>query len=253
MFSGRSSYVDLHCHLDLFKEPVAAVAKTSAAGVYTLCVTTTPRAWRGTTKLVAGHQRIRVALGLHPEVAHTRVGELPLFEALLPEAPYVGEVGLDGLPEQRAHQAVQMRVFDTVLTLAARSGGRIVSIHSRRAVSAVLDALERHKGCGTPILHWFTGSQGELARAVRLGCHFSVGPGMIRSASGLARIKAIPADRLLTETDGPFGPKGSDGPAGPWDIPQFVKQIANVRGMAPDDLHYLIAENFRLLVASAVK
>lgn len=44
----------------------------------------------------------------------------------------------------------------------------------------------------------------ELERAVALGCWFSVGPAMLAAekARGLAR--AMPKERVLTETDGPF-------------------------------------------------
>jgi hypothetical protein len=38
-------YVDFHCHLDLFKDMDSAVRDADAAGIYTLTVTTTPKAW----------------------------------------------------------------------------------------------------------------------------------------------------------------------------------------------------------------
>ena len=82
-------------------------------------MTTTPKAWRGTSALAKGCGRIRTALGLHPQIAHERHGELALFEGLLPETRYVGEVGLDGTPEFRTHAAVQKRVFETVLAMSA--------------------------------------------------------------------------------------------------------------------------------------
>jgi len=57
---------------------------------------------------------------------------------------------------------------------------------------------------GTPILHWFSGSVSELDRAIEMGCWFSVGLPMARSARGLAHIAPIPHGRLSTETDAPF-------------------------------------------------
>lgn len=55
------------------------------------------------------------------------------------------------------------------------AGGRILSIHSRRAASEVLDRLAAVPDAGTPILHWFSGTQRQLDRAIDLGCWFSVG------------------------------------------------------------------------------
>lgn len=37
--------VDFHCHLDLYPDHQAAVQASEDAGVFTLAVTTTPRAW----------------------------------------------------------------------------------------------------------------------------------------------------------------------------------------------------------------
>src|SRR5437868_5038347 len=55
-------------------------------------------------------QRIRTALGLHPQLAHERKSELALFDALLPKTDYVGEIGLDGSPEYRPHWNDQVAV-----------------------------------------------------------------------------------------------------------------------------------------------
>ena len=41
----RCRGVDFHCHLDLYPDHEAAIARAEAASVYTLTVTTTPKAW----------------------------------------------------------------------------------------------------------------------------------------------------------------------------------------------------------------
>jgi TatD DNase family protein len=72
----------------------------------------------------------------------------------------------------------------------------------------VLDALERHPGHGTAVLHWFSGTQRELARAIEMGCWFSVGGAMLRSKKGAELTSKMPAGRVVTETDGPFAAVG---------------------------------------------
>lgn len=200
-----SPAVDMHCHLDLYPDPRAQVALISQKKAYVLSVTTTPKAWRGTCELAAGHSRIKTALGLHPQLAKERKSELPLFDRLLPEARYVGEVGLDGGPDCRAFWRDQVEVFDHILASCVEAGGRILTIHSRGAATAVLDALERHPGYGAAILHWFSGTTRELSRAVDMGCWFSVGGAMLRSQKGQMLTSRMPKGRILTETDGPFG------------------------------------------------
>ena len=124
--------IDFHAHLDLYPDPHAVARECVARDLYVLSVTTTPSAWPGTAALTRGAPRIRTALGLHPQIAHERKGELPLFERLLPEVRYVGEIGLDGGSEYRPYWPDQEHVFSRVLSHCARAGGRIMTIHSRR-------------------------------------------------------------------------------------------------------------------------
>ena len=157
--------IDFHCHLDLYPEPHLVVASCRQRGLYVLSVTTTPSAWNGTSALVNQEDRIRTALGFHPQLAHERFQELALFDELLPKVHYIGEIGLDGTPPFHHHWETQVKVFEYILSACMRSGGRIMSIHSRRSSSAVLDKLEIYKDAGSPILHWFSGNLCDLERA----------------------------------------------------------------------------------------
>jgi TatD DNase family protein len=242
--------IDFHCHLDLYPDPEREVRDVEKARIYVLSVTTTPKAWIRTAQLAKGHKRIRTALGMHPQLAHERYGELGLFDELLPRVRYVGEVGLDGGSEHRNHRDVQSKVFGTVLDLASRAGGRIFSIHSRRATDEVLDHLAARPDAGIPILHWFSGTPKQLKRAADAGCWFSVGPAMMRGDKGRALVKAMPKGRILTETDGPFA--GSLGrPFRPIDAGKAVLQLADLWGMSEDGAQVRLLENLRTLSETA--
>jgi TatD DNase family protein len=243
--------IDFHCHVDLYPEPEALVERLRELRHYVLAVTTTPRAWDGTCALVAGAPRLRVGLGLHPELVATRHHEVELLCSLIEQARYVGEVGLDGSPPHRGSLELQRQVFDRILDACAEAGGRILSIHSRGAATAVLDALEAHPGCGTPILHWFSGRERELARAVALGCWFSVGPPMLGSAKGRTLVAKMPRDRVLTETDGPFSRRGAE-PLEPADLVQAIAGLAALWGESEEEAAKAIAGNLRRLVTHEV-
>ena len=68
--------VDFHCHLDLYPDYEAAIARAEAARVYTLTVTTTPKAWKRNHELTCGTHYVHAALGLHPQLAAERANEL---------------------------------------------------------------------------------------------------------------------------------------------------------------------------------
>lgn len=196
--------IDFHCHIDLYPDPQQVVELIDKAGIYTLSVTTTPKAWTKTNLLSKGKPRIRTALGLHPQIAHERLNELALFDMLINETKYVGEVGLDGSSELMQHFPAQLQAFNHILRTSSNAGGKILSVHSRKAENQVLDSLSQFPGAGIPVLHWFSGTKQQLKRAIDLGCWFSVGPAMIKSKNGKSLVQLMPRDRILLESDGPF-------------------------------------------------
>lgn len=219
--------IDLHCHLDLYPDPKALVAECVERRVYVLSVTTVPSAFTGTAALAASDSRIRTALGLHPEIAASRSRELPLFERLLPRTRYVGEVGLDGSRDHKATFDAQRSIFADILRMCARAGGKVLSIHSRGATGAVLDALSAEPTAGCSVLHWYVGTGKQVARASEMDCWFSVGPSMLASERGRSAVVAMPRDRVLPETDGPFCSFEGQ-PARPWDAWSIVPMLASI-------------------------
>lgn len=240
--------IDFHCHLDLYPNPVEAANECVARSIYVLSVTTTPSAWRVSQRLLERSGRIRVALGLHPQIAHERRGEIDLFQELIGDARYVGEIGLDGGPEYRAHWKVQNEIFLKALEAASKAGGRILSIHSRHAATAVIDVLSQNRDAGLPVLHWFSGTPNELNLAIDMGCWFSVGPTMLNSERGQSLVAQMPRERILTETDGPFT-KNQGMPLFPWDAQRAVKTLASLWQTHEREVEGQLMENLREIVA----
>lgn len=241
-------FVDMHCHLDLYPDPGVEIDRVGASGAYVLSVTTTPSAWLQTRALASHYPRIKTALGLHPQLAGDRIGELGLFDRLLPEARYVGEIGLDGGADCRDFWDRQVEVFHHVLNSCADQGGRILTLHSRNAATEVMDGLERHKGFGVAILHWFSGNKKELARAIEMDCWFSVGSAMVSGAKGRELVKLMPPERVLTETDGPFA-KSRGRALMPAQCTEIVQHLSQVWGMSAEAASQKILNNLRELVS----
>ncbi|WP_339112887.1 Qat anti-phage system TatD family nuclease QatD [Thioclava sp. GXIMD2076] len=238
--------IDFHCHLDLFPRPQAVTSQVEAARIYMLSVTTTPKAFAKTARLPAKASRIRTALGLHPQLAHERHQEVDLFCRLVSETRYVGEIGLDGGNEFARHIVLQKEVFNRLLRSCSDAGGKILSIHSRHASGEVLEALKQHPGCGTPVLHWFTGSIRDAERAVGMGAWFSVGLPMLRSKRAGSLLAKIPRERILTETDAPFAStKGDAYPHAA--LSSAVAELAKHWKCTPVDAQKTLAVNLRTM------
>ena len=188
------------------------------------------------------------------EASLEAVDDLELLCEFVAQHRFVGEVGLDFSPRHMGTCEAQLQAFEPVAATCARAGGRVLSVHAVRAVDQVLDVLERtgaleHAVGNACIIHWFSGTSDQLTRARRAGCYFSVNPHMLESKRGRAYAKAIPADRLLLETDEP----ASEG--APWGAARVrellegsLAQLAALRDDDPAELRERIAQTSRTLL-----
>ncbi len=245
----RPDYVDFHTHLDLYPDLAQAIAACDRKRVATLAVTTTPKAFERNVELSAGSDFVRVGLGLHPQLVADRHLELDLFEKLLPRTRYVGEIGLDRGPAHYRSFELQQSVFGRILRACAQQGDKILSLHSVRATKPVLDMLDEHlpRDRAGVVLHWFTGSNADVCRAVDRGCYFSVNEGMLASATGLRVMREIPIDRVLTETDGPFLTRGNE-PIEPGEVGRAVEMVASSVGSSVENARSQILSNLKRLL-----
>jgi TatD DNase family protein len=177
--------------------------------------------------------------------------EIALWEKYLPQTRYVGEVGLDAGPQYYRSFDVQKQVFERILKQCAEAGGKILSVHSIRAATPVLDLIETclPPSKGHVVLHWFTGSKAEARRAAQLGCYFSVNAAMLAKEKGRDLVAALPPERLLTETDGPF--TQIDGRAArPADVESTIGALANLCQFTPDVMAMAVQANLRALLSA---
>jgi len=244
-----AKFVDFHCHLDLYPDHAAAVALCEEERVFTLAVTTTPKAWPRNEELSAPTRHVRSALGLHPQLVAERAGEIGLWEELLPKTRYVGEVGLDAGPRFYKSFESQKAVFARILQRCAEARNKILTIHSVRSAKVVLDMIEQHMPPprGNAVLHWFTGSASEARRATDLGCYFSINAEMLIDEKRRSLVLALPRERLLTETDGPFTKTG-DRPATPSDVRRAVDELSGILGTTPATVAALVIANLKKLL-----
>ncbi len=242
--------IDFHCHLDLYPNFEAAIAECERREIFTLAVTTTPKAWPRNQQLVSRTKHIRAALGLHPQLVAERANELRLWEEYLPQARYVGEVGLDAGPKFFSSIELQKKIFERILRACARHGNKILTVHSVRATKLVLDMIEMYLPVSQSrvVLHWFTGTQSEAKRAIDLGCYFSLNAEMTNNPRRVDLIAGLPLNRILTETDGPFTKTGEQ-VAQPKDVQLLIDALAHIRKSSPEKIAQQVFGNLRELVS----
>lgn len=191
---------DTHFHLDLQKDINQAIEEINKGQIYTIAVTNLPDLYRKEQMQVMSPY-VRFALGFHPELLSKYKHQIPLMWELLPESRYIGEVGLDFSSDM--DRLEQIKFFEDLISRCASDSNKIISIHSRKAVSTILDIIDSSYHF-KPILHWFTGTMKELELAIERGFYFSINESMIHTNKGKNILSIIPPERLLLETDSPF-------------------------------------------------
>jgi TatD DNase family protein len=244
---------DSHCHLtdDQFAADLDAVLQRAWQAGLTGMVTVASdvvdaRAAHALTDL---DPRIRSTAGIHPHVAASARGDAParLRDVLdLPGVVAVGETGLD-YHYDNSPRDVQRALFEMQLQLGSDLDLPVV-VHSRSADDDTA-AMIRQAGNVRGVLHCFSGGSALLDEALAAGWFVSFA-GMVtfRAFDGAALLRAVPADRLLVETDSPYlAPVPRRGRR---NEPAFVvdtcRAVATIRGEDP-------AETARITTANALR
>ncbi len=202
---------DMHCHLGFYDDPTITANELRALGIGVFCTTVTPSEYEQMSRLVA-LPNVRLGVGLHPWwLADGRAGatDAKRVAEIAESERYIGEVGLDFSRDNARQAELQISSLDAILA-ACESTEHVFSLHAVKSAGAVLDLLEKHRTCkeSQVILHWFSGSSDELARARKLGCFFSVNHRMLDTRRGREYARQLPTSRLLLETDLPCEPGG---------------------------------------------
>jgi len=249
--------IDSHCHLDVAAfdlDREAVLARAAAAGVEGILVPAIrPATWNAVRALAGGP--VRIALGIHPQIVpELAAEERALTAEALAEAASdagaiaIGECGLDGGTGERELQEQLLRMQ----IRAARLAKLPLVVHVLRAhdlAPRVLREERAHEVGG--VMHSYSGGA-ELVPVYRdLGFAFSfAGPVTYENARRpLEAVRAVPAELLLVETDGP-----DQAPAkyrGGRSEPAFVVEIVNAIAAATgrDDIAAVTTANARRLFA----
>ena len=247
--------IDSHCHLDFpdFADELdAVVARAQAADIARL-VTISTRVARHADLLAIAERFAPVycSVGTHPHNAHEEL-DLSVEDLVArtrhPKVVAIGEAGLD-YHYDSSPRAAQERGFRNHIA-AARATGLPLVIHSREADADMVRILEEETGRGPfpAVLHCFTGGRELAERAVALGLSISfTGILTFKKSDELRAITAaLPAERILVETDAPYLAPGPY--RGKRNEPAFVVETAKVlaatRGVSFEEIARQTTANF---------
>ncbi len=239
--------IDTHAHLDGGEDaPAEVLRRAREAGVQrVIAVGSGIDSCRVAVELAEREPGVYAALGIHPHQAGgEEAGRVDELRELLtsPRAVAVGETGLDHYRDYAPHHR-QRELFDAQLALAAELRKPVV-IHTRAADADTVAALDGF--AGTVVLHCFS-SPGLLDTALERGWYVSFAGNVTypKAYELRAAARAVPADRLLVETDSPYlSPQPRRGrPNEPANVVHTVAALAETREEKPDRLAAQIDAN----------
>jgi TatD DNase family protein len=247
--------VDSHCHLDFpdFASELDAVVDRARAADIGRIVTISTRVKKHAQVLAIAENFADVfcSVGTHPHNAQEEMEIAArdlIARAQHPKVVAIGEAGLD-YHYDKSPRDLQAKSFREHIA-AARETKLPLVIHSRDCDEDMGKILteETGKGAFPAVLHCFTGGRDLAFKAIGLGLYVSFTGILTFKNSGALRdiAKALPADRILVETDAPYLAPGPY--RGKRNEPAYVVETARVlaetRGVSPDEITRATTENF---------
>ena len=158
-------------------------------------------------ELASAHSNLCAAVGFHPcFLPENLSGALAALSGLARcGAAAIGECGLD--ETSPASPGLQREALEAQLDLACSLGLPAV-LHVRGRHGAMLEVLRSRKSNPKLLLHGASLSRELFGAYLETGCMISLGGLVLRRGAKRARdtAQAVPADRLLIETDCPYQP-----------------------------------------------
>ncbi|RKN08639.1 TatD family hydrolase [Streptomyces radicis] len=250
---------DAHTHLDMQGTTVdEALAKATAVGVTRIVqIGCDVERAHWAAKVAADHDAIVAAVALHPNEA-PRIEEAQgpggLDAALreiadlgaLPQVVAIGETGLDRYRTGPEGVAAQQRSFRRHIALAKELDKALV-IHDRDAHDDVLRILREEGAPRRTVFHCYSGDVAMTEVCAAEGYFMSFAGNVTFASAQPLRdaLAAAPPELLLVETDAPFmTPAPFRGrPNAPYLIPVTLRAMAEVKGLAEDELARHVATN----------
>lgn len=193
-----------------------------------------------TNAVSLGHayQEVWAGVGHHPldpsEPDYRALRQLAQDEMVV----VVGEIGLDFEHVGAPPNDLQIARLDELFGIATNFD-LPVSIHNRGASHELLQAISRHKGI-RGVMHYFALDWDWAQRFLDVGFYISFAGLVTRPSRDALRevVRRCPADRLLLETDSPYGnsQKHMGVPNRPAYLIDTAELVADLRGVSLEEL-----------------
>ncbi len=242
--------IDIHCHLEFIENPIEVIETSKGKMKAILTSVADPKNARAVFDLEKKYPNfLFVTLGFHPEyLLNYQDDEIEKYIEFIKNSKEkicaIGEVGMDFSKECEEIDKMRMRkVFVRFINLAKELNLPLV-IHARDAFKEVLEILKELKAQRV-CLHCFSGSEGILKEALRMGYFISFATNVCYTKKHPRLAEKTPIERMLLETDSPWldpeNPKSLTNR--PWKIFYSAKVISEIKKIPPEKVLEITTKN----------
>lgn len=248
-----SMYIDVHCHLDLLKNPESVISD----------------AWKKRVRIIVGagvdlktnrealdfaenFKEVKAMLGIYPDEclklsAREINSELNFIRKNADKIIGIGEVGMDFAGKKNLKdKQKQIWSFKKFIELSIELE-KIIVVHSRKAEKECIDLLEE-LGAKRVVMHYFSGKLNLVERIIKNNWMLSIPTAVKNNEHFQKVIEIVCIDRLLCETDSPYSHPDKKFPNFPENVIESYKVIAKIKGLSLKDVEKKIEKNWINLV-----
>ncbi len=249
-------FIDAHNHLadKVFQDSRAdIIAACLTNGIDRLLVnSTSPLDWPDVFKLSESSSLIIPHFGVHPWYCHKLPSNwITSLESFLDQTPSaIGEIGLDGARND-VPNSIQEDVFRHQLAIA-RNRCIPVCLHGVRRWHRIAHLITKDAppACGF-LVHGYKGDADNARKLLNLGAYFSFGT--LQGGAKLNTVlQTLPPNRLLLETDSPYGAGSTQKPNTPLTIINLYRNLSEHLKISADKCVELLAANFSNLYSPII-
>lgn len=239
MSDSKLELIDSHAHLDMLRQPEAALERARAAGVaQVVTIGIDLETSQKAAGLAAAHSEVFYTVGLHPHDAAQANEEVwAEMENLARQGAVAwGECGLD-FYRDRSPRPLQREAFARQIELALKLELPLV-IHDRDAHHEVMGMVkDQDAGRVGGVVHCFSGDAALAKEWLDMGFAIGVDGPVTYPKSDMLKevVRAVPLTSIMLETDCPFlTPQAKRGkPNEPAYLTYTCQGMAEILGLEP--------------------
>jgi TatD DNase family protein len=247
-------YIDLHSHIDMYKEDeIPQIVENAKTAGLKVIVTSgiDPKSNRQILELIKRFPIVKGSMGLYPiDALAVEQGkepnididaEIEFIKKNKDKICAIGEIGLDY--KNGNNKVMQKELFQKLLSLAEQINKPVI-IHSRKAEADAIEILESTSN-NKIILHCFSGKKNLMLRARDNGWYFTVPTNIVRSDQFQFMAKEVNLSHLFCETDSPFLSPFPEMRNEPAFVVESYKKIAEIKKMDLEEVSKIIYMNWQ--------